>query len=84
MIEIFFESRFFKEKRAPRLPTPAEVRAIGNKPGDIRSASFNRPPPVMIPSLGLVVKYGADTTVAEAQIKIMIDMQAPERPSTCT
>lgn len=40
--------------------------------GNIRSASFNHPPPVMIPSLGLVVKYGADTTVAEAQTQIMI------------
>ena len=27
----------------------------------------------MIPSLGLVAKYGADTTVTEAQTQIMID-----------
>lgn len=70
--KIFLKSSFFKEKRAPRLPIPAEVRAISKKSGNIRSASFNRPPPVMIPSLGLVVKYGADATVAEAQTQIMI------------
>lgn len=72
MTEIFFDSSFFKNERASTLPTPAEVRSINHTSGNIQGKNFNRPPPVMIPSLDLVIKYGADVTVAEAQTLMMI------------
>lgn len=71
-MKIFLESSFFKGKPGRTLPTPAKIRAISKKSGNIRSTSFNRPPPVMIPSLDLVVKYGADVTVVEAQTQIIL------------
>ena len=74
-MKIVPESSFFKERRAPALPTPAEIRAINKESGNIRATNFNRPPPVMIPSLGLVVKYGADVTAVEAQTQMMIREQ---------
>ncbi|RDW93784.1 aminoglycoside phosphotransferase family protein [Aspergillus mulundensis] len=75
----FLESSFFLEGRMPTLPSPADVRAINEKSGDIRATSFNRPPPVTFPSLGLLVKYGADTTVAEAETQIMIYTHLKDR-----
>ncbi|KAJ5977579.1 hypothetical protein N7501_000921 [Penicillium viridicatum] len=66
------DSSFFREHRASTLPTPAEVRAINEESGNIRGTSFNRPPPVELPSLGLIIKYGADTTVTEAKTQKMI------------
>lgn len=69
------DSSFFREHRASTLPTPAEVRAINEEPGYIRGARFNRPPPVKFPSLGLIVKYGADTTVTEAETQNMVYKQ---------
>ncbi|KAI1949003.1 hypothetical protein LOZ12_002726 [Ophidiomyces ophidiicola] len=71
-MQIFPKSSFFKERRAPALPTPARIRAINKKLDNIRTASFNRPPPVMISSLGLFVKYGADVTIVEAQTQMMV------------
>jgi len=62
----------FKNHRALTLPPPAEIRALNvatNKPS---ATSFNCPPPVLIPSLGLAVKYGADVTRIEAETQIMI------------
>lgn len=66
------DSSFFKEHRASMLPTPAEVRAINKESGGICATSFNRPPPVKFPLLGLLVKYGADVTVTEAETQHMI------------
>lgn len=54
------------------LPTPAQARAINEESGNIRGARFNRPPPVQFLSLGLIVKYGADTTVTEAETQNMV------------
>jgi hypothetical protein len=71
-MKIFPESSFFEERRAPALPPPANIRAINKESGNISATSFNCPPPVMIPSLGLVVKYGADVTIVEAQTQIML------------
>ena len=76
-MNIFPESSFFKERRAPTLPTPAEIRAINEAAG--RSTDFHRPPPVTIPSLGLFVKYGADVTAVEAQTQIMVREQLKGR-----
>jgi hypothetical protein len=58
------ESSFFKERRGA-LPMPAEIRAINKKLGHYLT------PPVMIPSLGLVVKYRR-VTPAETQTQLMI------------
>lgn len=74
-MKTFPESSFFKEKRASALPTPAEIRAINKKSGDVFATDFNRPPPVRIPSLGLFVKYGADITVIEAATQVIIREQ---------
>ncbi|WEW58270.1 hypothetical protein PRK78_003738 [Emydomyces testavorans] len=71
-MNIFSESSFFKERRAPSLPTPAEIRAINNQSGKLRSTLFHRPLPVVIPSLGLFVKYGANVTVVEAETQRMV------------
>ena len=57
------------------LPTPAEVRGINENSDSIRGTRFNRPPPVKFPSLGLIVKYGADTTVTEAETQNMVCKQ---------
>ena len=70
-----YDSSFFREHRASTLPIPAEVRAINEESGNIRATRFNRPPPVKFPSLGLIVKYGADTTVAEAETQNMVYKQ---------
>ncbi|KAJ5228920.1 hypothetical protein N7489_009628 [Penicillium chrysogenum] len=63
------DSGFFREHRASTLPTPAE------ESDNIRGTRFNRPPPVKFPSLGLIVKYGADTTVTEAETQNMVYKQ---------
>ncbi|QPH03883.1 hypothetical protein C2857_000295 [Epichloe festucae Fl1] len=65
-------SSFFRERRADALPPPSKIRALNRESGDIRAENFNRPPPVRIPSLGLIVKYGADVTVHEAKTQIMV------------
>lgn len=65
-------STSFKANRSPALPPPAEIRALNiatNKPS---ATSFNCPPPVLIPSLGLAVKYGADVTILEAETQVVV------------
>ncbi|ODM15357.1 hypothetical protein SI65_09298 [Aspergillus cristatus] len=64
-IKIVPDSSFFKSRPATALPTPTEVRAINR--GNTHATSFDRPPPVVIPSLGLFVKYGAIVTLAEIE-----------------
>ncbi|KAH8653615.1 phosphotransferase family protein [Xylariales sp. PMI_506] len=55
----------------PELPLPAYVRALNLSRGQGK-ISFDRPPPVTFPSLGLLVKYGGNVTVTEALTQIMI------------
>ncbi|KAJ5920361.1 hypothetical protein N7516_011219 [Penicillium verrucosum] len=74
-IRTISDSSFFREHPASTLPTPAEVRAINKESGNIRGTMFNRPPPVKFPSLDLIVKYRADTTVTEAETQIMVYKQ---------
>ncbi|KOS38247.1 hypothetical protein ACN38_g10946 [Penicillium nordicum] len=69
------DSSFFGEHPASTLPTLAEVRAINKESGNIRGTMFNQPSPVKFPSLDLIVKYGADTTVTEAETQIMVYKQ---------
>lgn len=71
-METFPETSFFKERRAPALPPPANIRAINLQSNGRSATSFDWPPPVMIPSLGLVVKYGAGVSVVEAQTQVML------------
>ncbi|KAF4974128.1 hypothetical protein FZEAL_8938 [Fusarium zealandicum] len=66
-MEVFSDSSFFQERRAPSLPSPKEIRAMSRATGSTRATSFDRPPPVTIPSLGLLVKYGGDVGKNEAQ-----------------
>jgi hypothetical protein len=57
----FLESSFFQSKQSSqRFPTPAEVRALS------RIEKF-RPLPVIMEHLNLLVKFGPQITVAEAQ-----------------
>jgi len=74
-MKIFPESSIFKERRAHDLPTPATIRALNKESGNIRATEYNRPPPVIIPSLGLAVKYGADVTITEATTQMMVREQ---------
>ncbi|KAK2035760.1 phosphotransferase enzyme family protein [Colletotrichum somersetense] len=74
-MKIFPGSSFFKERRAPTLPTPAEVRARNKESGNTRAPSFDRPPPVTFPSLGLLVKYGGNVTILEAETQMMVHEQ---------
>ncbi|PYH71563.1 phosphotransferase family protein [Aspergillus vadensis CBS 113365] len=71
-MKILPESSFFQEGRAPALPSPAEVRALNLKTGNVAATSFNYPPSVIIPSLGLAVKYGLSVSIVEAQTLIML------------
>lgn len=70
----FRDSSFFVREDA-QLPTPAEVR---------RAAGTNyragRPPPVLFPSLNLLVKYGSAITVAEEQCLWAIGRFVPDVP----
>ncbi|KFA72234.1 hypothetical protein S40288_07373 [Stachybotrys chartarum IBT 40288] len=70
--KIFPQSSFFQERRATALPSPAEIRALNEASGHCRAASLNHPPPVIIPSLGLAIKYGADITIAEVEAQVLM------------
>lgn len=70
--KVFPQSSFFQERRAPALPSPAEIRALNEASGHYRAASLYHPPPVIIPSLGLAVKYGADVTIAEVEAQVLM------------
>ncbi|ODA77339.1 hypothetical protein RJ55_06967 [Drechmeria coniospora] len=71
-MKIFPESSFFRESRASALPTPAEVREANKQSGYPEATCFYRPPPVVMPLLGLLVKYGAKVTLSEIQSQIMV------------
>ncbi len=70
--KVFPQSSFFQERRAPALPSPAEVRALNEATGQFRATLFNHPDPLIIPSLGLLVKYGADVTMAEIETQVLM------------
>lgn len=66
------EFSFFSKAPSAFAPTPAEIRAINTASGNSRGISFNRPLPVIIPSLGLLVEYRGYITIFEVQTQIMI------------
>ncbi|KAF4441581.1 phosphotransferase family protein [Fusarium austroafricanum] len=70
--KVFPQSSFFQEPRATALPSPAEIRALNEASGHYRASSLNHPPPVITPSLGLAVKYGADVTIAEVEAQLLM------------
>jgi len=61
-MKIFLQSSFFKQNEDLRFPRRPRIRAISKKSDNTHSTSFNCPPPAMIPSSDLVLKYGADVT----------------------
>ncbi|KAI1866429.1 hypothetical protein JX265_007730 [Neoarthrinium moseri] len=62
---LFEDSTFFK-KYSGGLPSPAQVRQKGIKINGSR-ARGSRPDPVSYEDQGLIVKYGSEITIAEAQ-----------------
>lgn len=87
---VFHESSFFKQHGAPAsLPSPTEVREIASQSGDVRSRRITRPPPVIFRSLGLLVKYGTEVTLAEGQCLLLVrkllspDVPVPEVYGWC-
>lgn len=62
---VFRESSFF-QKNGPDLPSPKEIREKDVRINSYRARS-SRPPPIPFEELGLVVKYGSEITIAEAQ-----------------
>ncbi|EEU34230.1 uncharacterized protein NECHADRAFT_85499 [Fusarium vanettenii 77-13-4] len=77
--EVFPQSSFFQERRAPALPSPKEIRALNEASGHYRARSLSHPPPVLVPSLGLAVKYGADVTIAEAETQVLMREKLKDR-----
>ncbi|OBT60385.1 hypothetical protein VE03_10145 [Pseudogymnoascus sp. 23342-1-I1] len=59
---VSFEDSAFFTKGNAQLPTPAEVRRVAGA-----EYGRGRPPPVLFPSLGLIVKYGTEISIAEGQ-----------------
>ncbi|KAK6062476.1 phosphotransferase enzyme family protein [Seiridium cupressi] len=78
-IEVVPGCSFLKQQRGLSLPTPAEVRALNLLTGDIRADDWNRPPPVVVESLGLIVKYGGDVTLIEVQTQMMAREQLKDK-----
>lgn len=56
-----------------------EVKAINKKLDNFWGTRFNRPSPVKFPSLGLLVKYGANPIVTEAKTQNMVYKQLKSR-----
>lgn len=70
---VFYQSSFFKQLPTQiSLPSIAEIKRIAHETDPVRAERSDNPPPVTIPSLGLLVKYGAKISVAEAQCFMMI------------
>lgn len=78
-MKIFPESSFFQEGRAPALPSLAEVRDLNLKTGNVAATNLNYPPSVIIPSLGVVIKYGLSVSIVEAQTQIMVREESQGR-----
>lgn len=75
--ELFRNSSFFNKNDGSSLPTPTEVREWAIKSGTYQ---LNRPPPVRFPKLGLLVKFGAEITIAEGQCLWAIRRLLPSVP----
>ncbi|KAH7150465.1 kinase-like domain-containing protein [Dactylonectria estremocensis] len=70
---VLYQSSFFKQfPKQTGLPPVSEIRRIACQADPVRAQRLGRPPPVAMPSLGLLVKYGAEVSVAEAQCLMMV------------
>ncbi|OAL55171.1 kinase-like protein [Pyrenochaeta sp. DS3sAY3a] len=70
---VFRNSAFFTKPNEPvALPSPTEVREAASRSSDPNVANKNRPPPVVFPDLGLLVKYGREITIAEGQCLLFV------------
>ncbi|RBR08261.1 uncharacterized protein FIESC28_10295 [Fusarium coffeatum] len=72
IFKTFHDSSFFRESRAPALPSPAEIRRLNEAAGDFRAFYRDRTNPVIIPELGLVVKYGTEVTLSELEAQLLV------------
>ncbi|KAI1451421.1 kinase-like domain-containing protein [Annulohypoxylon moriforme] len=80
---IFPQSQYFTNHKSSEeriLPSPAQVRAAGRDPTNPATCSTTRPPPVKIPSLALLVKYGSQVSIAEAECLILVRKYLPSVP----
>jgi hypothetical protein len=68
----FHDSSFFQKHDLASLPSPNMVREVASRSKDPRTIRRTRPPPVYFPNLGLCVKYGTETTIAEGQCLLFV------------
>ncbi|OHE99946.1 phosphotransferase enzyme family protein [Colletotrichum orchidophilum] len=73
-MKIFPESSFLKQRRAPRLPAPAKVRAYNEESDIIRTTSFDRPLPIIFLSLGLLINYGNNFTILKTLTQKIVSL----------
>jgi hypothetical protein len=79
----YSEDVVFQQKLPPgtlSLPIPETVRDKARQSADPRAKRLSRPPPVRFPSLGLIVKYGPQVSITEAQCLILIRKFLPTVP----
>lgn len=74
---VFFKDSTFFAREGAQLPTPAEVRQAA---GAAYIHGRPQPPPVLFPSLNLLVKYGSEITAAEGQCLWAIRRFLPSVP----
>ncbi|KAK3295439.1 kinase-like domain-containing protein [Chaetomium fimeti] len=70
---------FAKSHPTTLLPSPAEIRARNKATGHPKANNPNRPPPVRVPELGLLVKYGTKVTRAEVEAQRYVYRQLQGR-----
>ena len=66
---------FTKAHPGTLLPSPAEIRERNKATGHPEANNKNRPPPVRVPELGLLVKYGTQVTRAEVEAQRYVYQQ---------
>jgi hypothetical protein len=54
------------------LPSAAEVRSLNEATGHYRAKDEDYPVPLILPSMGLVVKYGTNVTLAELEGQLLV------------
>ncbi|KAK3984643.1 phosphotransferase enzyme family protein [Cladorrhinum sp. PSN332] len=61
------------------LPTPSEIRELNQKARHYKALDHYSPTPVRIPSLGLLVKYGAGVLYSEYEAQLFVYQQLQGR-----
>lgn len=62
------------------LPSTETVRETARQSGIAHPENQGRPPPVKFPSLGLIVKYGCEVSLAEARCLVLVRKHLPTVP----